>query len=162
MSETCCDKTQVEETTTSVPGQEAICPTNQQLGKKIDAVTLKALLALPLNELRPIDYRFCRASNCPTVYYSVDGTQVFQETDLREKVYQKHPQDDDILVCYCFQYTIKDVKLEVERTGNNIIVEQINRGVQAGLCACDIRNPQGSCCLGNILQIVRSMKNKKE
>ena len=30
------------------------------------------------------------------------------------------------------------------------IIDDISTGINAGQCACDLRNPQGSCCLGNV------------
>ncbi|MEW6737903.1 MAG: hypothetical protein AB1489_41885 [Acidobacteriota bacterium] len=136
------------------------CPTNQQVGKAIDLLTLKALLAIPLTHLRPIKYRFCSATDCPTVYYSSDGKQVFSEAEVREKVYQKHPTDTDTFVCYCFQHSIKSIKAEIEEKGYSTTTEQISNAIQAGLCACELRNPQGSCCLGNVQIVVQQLEKE--
>ncbi len=136
----------------------AACPTNQLVGRAIHRVTLKALLARPLTLISPAqEYRFCPAPDCATVYYRVDGQQVFGEADLREPVYQKHDRADELVVCYCFQYTVGQIRAEVERTGASTVVERITAGIRAGQCACDLRNPQGSCCLGNVLGLVRDL-----
>lgn len=131
------------------------CPTNQQLGKPVDTLTLKALLAVPLTQVRPTVYGFCPDPACPTVYYSTEDTHSFTEADVREKVYQKHPTDADVLVCYCFRHTIESIRTELLQTGRSTVVAAITAGIQAGQCACDIRNPQGTCCLGNIHKVVR-------
>ena len=81
-----------------------LCPTNGQPGKRIDTLTLKALLALPLTAISSDQYMFCRDPDCPTVYYSADGSQLFSEEHLRELVFQKHPGCDDVFVCYCFRH----------------------------------------------------------
>jgi hypothetical protein len=128
------------------------------VGKAIDTLTLKALLALPLTQITHSAYRFCPDPNCPTVYYSADGTQLFDESDLHEKVYQKHPSDNDTLICYCFQHSLKSIRDEIIRTGASTVIEQITLGIQAGQCACDIRNPQGDCCLGNVRQAVKRIQ----
>ena len=138
--------------------QEAPCPTNHQMGRLVETTTLKAILARPLTELRPVVYRFCRAPDCPTVYYSADGAQTFDEADLRETVYQKHIQAEEQLVCYCFQHTMASIRAEIERTGRSTVPAQITAGIQAGQCACDMRNPQGGCCLGNVQQLVRRLE----
>jgi hypothetical protein len=130
--------------------REAVCPTNGRTGTRVDAQTLKAMLKIPLDVLRRVEYRFCSDPNCPTVYYSADGLQTFAETDLRERVYQKHPQDADIFVCYCFRHTVEDLLLEGKR-----VAAQITHGIKNEQCACDIRNPQGSCCFGNVNSIVK-------
>ena len=136
------------------------CPTNGQTGQRVDALTLKALLARPLTEIRDIEYRFCRAADCPTVYYSADGMQLVAEPDLRERVYQKHPTELTALVCYCFYHTVGSIRAELAQTGHSTAIEQINAGIQAGRCACDIRNPQGDCCLGNVRKLVQRFEQE--
>ena len=138
-----------------VSPQKAPCPTCQNTGKIADALTLKALLAMPLTEVRHVEYRFCRTPDCPTVYYRIDGSQRFGENDLRERVYQKHQTDDDVFVCYCFRHTVGSIKEELAKTHTSTVVAAIAAGIQAGQCACEIRNPQGSCCLGNVRAVVQ-------
>jgi hypothetical protein len=75
--------------------------------------------------------------------------------DLRESVFQKQPYRDETLVCYCFQHTVGSIRAEIIQTGVSTVIDQIMAGIQAGQCACDIRNPQGSCCLGNVRRLVR-------
>ncbi len=136
------------------------CPTNRQVGKAVDSLTLKAMLAVPLTHMASTDYRFCRDRNCPTVYYSADGTQLFDEPDLREKVYQKHPGEDEVFICYCFRHTVGSIRAELRATGTSTVIDSINAGIQAGKCACDIRNPQGSCCLGNVRAVVQRLQSQ--
>ncbi len=142
MGEACC---QVSSTV-----QDAACPLNGRVGRRVDTLTLKAQLRGSLAVLRDVEYRFCPDTNCPVVYYSVDGLQTFTENDLRERVFQKHPEETEGFVCYCFRYTVGEVLHH-----GAAVVEAITQGVKAGQCACDIRNPQGSCCLGNVRSILQ-------
>ena len=154
MSDLCCS-------TTANPAPPATCPTNHLVGRPVGLLTLRSLLALPLTLISSAqEYRFCWALDCSTVYYRADGKQVFGEADLRERVYQKHMRADETLICYCFQHTVGEIRDEIERTGTSTIVVGITDGIQAGQCACDIRNPQGSCCLGNVLDLVRDLAGK--
>jgi hypothetical protein len=148
------------EINSTMPKEKTACPTNQQIGKSVDLLTVKALLALPLTQLPPDAYHFCRASDCHTVYYSADGTSRFNEDDLREKVYQKHPNDDDVLVCYCFRHTVGSIRKEIEKTGASSAITAITNGIKAEQCACEIRNPDGGCCLGNVRATVRRLTAK--
>ncbi len=136
----------------SIRSAAAPCPTNQRVGPKLDTVTVKALLAVPLTAVSSDEtYRFCPAPReaCPTTYYRADGQQVFTENELREPVYQKHPDDPRCVICYCFGHTVDDIQAELGQGSASTIVQRIQAGIQAGQCACDIRNPQGRCCLGN-------------
>lgn len=151
MSEECCPPEEGQATCEEPAAPEkALCPSCRQPGKAVDAITLKAMLAVPLTELRAVEYRFCRTADCPTVYYSADGEQQFGEDSLREQVHQKHPEADDVFVCYCFKHSPATIGAEFLATGRSTVVERVTAGVKAGQCACEIRNPQGSCCLGNV------------
>jgi hypothetical protein len=77
---------------------------------------------------------------------------------VRERVYQKEPDSEDVFVCYCFRHTPGSIRAELITTGESTVVEVINTGIHAGQCACDIRNPQGACCLGNVSAVVKDVK----
>ncbi|HEV2197528.1 MAG TPA: DUF998 domain-containing protein [Candidatus Acidoferrum sp.] len=47
---------------------------------------------------------------------------------------------------------------EVDATGDCRIPQRISAEVKAGNCACEVRNPQGSCCLGNVTAVVKRLK----
>jgi len=162
MAESCECPSQAGAATCDLRGvvPRTVCPTNGQVGKVVDVLTLKALLAAPLTQLQSNDWRFCGAPDCPTVYYSVDGAQCFGEADLRERVYQKHPTEDEVFVCYCFRHTLGSIRTELRSTGSMTVIESIGAGIQAGKCACDIRNPQGSCCLGNARALVQRLRRE--
>src|SRR5258705_1055426 len=134
------------------------CPTNQRVGPRVDSLTLKALLAVPLTAVSPSAAdRFCPSPDCSTVYYRTDGGQVFSELELRERVYQKHADIADTTICYCFGHTVGGIRAELEQKGSSDIVERITAAIRAGQCACDIRNPQGNCCLGNISNLLQQL-----
>ena len=42
------------------------------------------------------------------------------------------------------------IREEIERTGWSTAGERICREVKAGTCECEIRNPSGRCCLGDV------------
>lgn len=135
--------------------QNIMCPECDQKGKPIQGQTVKAMLSLTLHEVKAEHYRFCRTESCPVVYYSVTDNQVFTTADVRERVYQKEPKEDDVLVCYCFNHTVFEIRKSSPEEGERILAD-INSGIMAGRCACDLRNPQGSCCLGNVQALLKS------
>ena len=131
------------------------CPVCGTKGKGVDTQTVKAMLDISLHAIRPSGYGFCRTDDCPVVYFSLDGEQTFAESDLRVLVHQKHTDDDDVFVCYCFRHTPGSIRTELVETGESTVVETVTRGTQTDQCACEIRNPQGSCCLGNVSAAVK-------
>ena len=134
------------------------CPSCGQKGKAVDTQIVKAMLAISLEAIRPsATYRFCRTETCPVVYYADEAGQFFTENDIKERVHQKHPYDDDVLVCYCFYHSPGSIRAEFEQ-GITDVVARVTAGTKTGQCACDIRNPQGSCCLGNVSAVVKRVK----
>jgi hypothetical protein len=115
------------------------------------------MLAVSLREVRDTDYLFCGAPDCAVVYYSADGAQTFSVDDVREPVYQKRPADDNVPVCYCFGHSVGEIRTASPERRTEILAD-INAGIRAGQCACDLRNPEGTCCLGNVLALVKSVK----
>jgi len=126
---------------------------------KVDLVTVKALLTG--NALRRLDgkeYRFCPERDCDVVYFDREADSVFDKRDLRVRVGQKE-SEDPIPVCYCFEITTADLREDIATTGEAGIPKMIAEEVKAGHCACEVRNPQGTCCLGNVTKALNEIRH---
>lgn len=135
-----------------------LCPECGEAGKKVQGQTVKALLAVSLRAVRAeVTYLFCTTPTCVVVYFTPDGAQTFMVNHVRERVYQKEPDANEVLVCYCFRYTVGDVRATAPPQRLAMIAD-INAGIEVGQCACDLRNPQGSCCLGNVRGLIKRVK----
>jgi hypothetical protein len=162
MSDNCCSTTSAgsevcelpSATVQRKPHSEVFCPECGQKGKVVQGQTVKALLSVSLRSIQDTDYYFCRTQSCPVVYYSADSKSIFTTSQLRERVYQKEPSVDDVFVCYCFKHTVSEI-LNASPEARVEMVNDINTGIQANQCACDLRNPQGSCCLGNVRGLMK-------
>jgi hypothetical protein len=135
-----------------------VCPNCGTKGDAVGNATIKCLISVSLHRVKDIEHRFCDNAACDVVYFAEDGSEIFHTADLRERVYQKELHNADVLVCYCFFHTLGDIRANISAEGTSAIVDDIKHGIQAGHCACDWRNPQGTCCLGNVLQIVKAAK----
>ena len=82
------------------------------------------------------------------VYFHPDGEQQLKKGDVRVRVGLKE-SEDPMPICYCFGFTEAMAREEIRATGKCTIPRRIAAEIKAGNCACEIRNPQGSCCLGN-------------
>lgn len=138
----------------SEAGLRITCPACGSPGRKVPGQTVKALLTVSLRNVLEGEYRFCPNASCEVVYFSANGECLFTRGQIRERVFQKEPQAENVLVCYCFRFTRGEVSTAPPDEQARIVAE-INAGVQAGQCACDLRNPQGSCCLGNVRELIR-------
>lgn len=154
VEESCCE---LHPPTTCGP---AACPACGQLGKPVKRLTLEALLKSDRRPRIPAqeEFCFCRTPTCDVVYFR-HGEALFRKEDLSVKVGLKEPQDPTAPVCYCFGWTPENIRAEITATGNSTVVDQIKTQVKAGHCRCEVTNPQGSCCLGNVSAVVRSLVN---
>lgn len=47
-------------------------------------------------------------------------------------------------ICYCYNYTANDIKLDVlENNGRSLILEKITAEKQKGSCQCSTKHPEG-------------------
>jgi hypothetical protein len=65
-----------------------------------------------------------------------------------------------ITLCYCFDHTLDHVREEITRTGVCRIPELVAEEVKAGRCACELKNPSGACCLGELRGAVKNLKDE--
>lgn len=119
---------------------------------------MKAILrARALATLAAAGHRFCATASCPIVYFA-DG-EAFSTDDVAVPVFQKEVVGQRT-VCYCFQISEADLRREIEATGESTASQRVTAHVKAGRCACEIKNPQGTCCLGNIGAVVTPLMAK--
>src|SRR5260370_2340228 len=131
------------------------CPANGARSKRADALTVKSLVRqLPLEMPNTQSY-LCDASDCELVYFALDTEAPrFRREDLVVRVGAKETTDP-IPICYCFGFTRQDIWGEIGSTGKSTVAERIKAEVEAGLCACEVRNPSGKCCLGDVTQAAK-------
>ena len=127
------------------------CPSCLQVGSPVDRITLKALLTGDgLRSGIAAQPRFCGTADCQVVYFDVDGGATFTEAVLTVRVYAKHPNDAETPVCYCFGVSV-GAMANCERARG--LREAVAREVQAQHCACEVKNPKGGCCLGDLVRL---------
>lgn len=165
MTDSCCCPPEAGNAVCELPAQNFqrspraahACPICGERGKPVQGQTVKALLSVSLRAVQSVEYLFCKTQTCPVVYFSPDGEQTFTVEQVRERVYQKEPDNEDVFVCYCFRHTVGELRAASSES-RMTIVDDINTGINAGQCACDLRNPQGSCCLGNVRGLIKRLE----
>ena len=131
------------------------CPACERPGRQVERITLKALLRPEaLMRLSAPAHRFCPTAGCMVVYFG--SGEVFERGDLMVPVFQKESPGART-VCYCFAITEEDMRREMAQAGRSSASERITQLVKDERCACEVRNPQGNCCLGNIAEVTKVM-----
>src|SRR5579859_1206673 len=129
-----------------------------EAGQPVATITLKQMVRPQfLEAVGKPGFRFCRSPDCDVVYFHPDGRQL-RKGDLRVRVGVKETEDP-VPLCYCFGFTRAMAVEEIQATGGCTIPARIAAEVRAGNCACEARNPQGSCCLGQVAAAIKRLLN---
>jgi hypothetical protein len=107
--------------------------------------------------LTSVPYYFCDSPDCNVVYVPECTEPVITKNGLRVRVGFKE-KDDPIPLCYCFDFDKKAILEDVCSKGSTDIPKIITQGIKAGQCRCQVTNPSGNCCLGDIYKAVKQAR----
>jgi len=123
-------------------------------GKPVPLVTLRSLVLLEhAAVVEDREWFFCSLPDCEVVYFTHDG-QTLEKNALKIRVGLKE-RGAPRPVCYCFGHTVESIREEIEKTGRTTVVASIRKKVEAGECSCEVLNPKGTCCLGDVNKVVK-------
>jgi len=153
--DSCCD---LHPATTCGPAK---CPSCGLLARPVERQTVGALLKpeARLKIPKGDQFCFCRTADCDVVYFRTNEV-LFRQDDLTVEVHQKKSDDSTVPVCYCFGWTPKKIHEEIETTGKSTVIDQVKAQIKGNNCYCEVTNPQGSCCLGNVSKVARELAKK--
>lgn len=132
----------------SAAGIECVGP------KKVPKITVDSLVKPEHHGDIPAGpFYFCPAKSCETVYFDTEGRQI-RKNQLSVAVWQKE-KSEETLVCYCFGYSAKNIMEDARENSPPTIPLIVRDKIKAGECQCDIKNPRGMCCLGDVAYWVK-------
>ncbi len=130
-----------------------ICSHCGNAGKSVSLLTLKHQVKLAhLAAVEAGPFAFCRTPDCPVVYFNATDT-VLSLPDVRQWPTAKTSANPQL--CYCFGFDTEMARAEIRATGQCALPSRIAAEMKADRCACEIRNPQGSCCFANVTAAVK-------
>ncbi len=155
----CCSMPEQVNTPASIEDRAPVkteCLMCGSVGRSVESKTvLHHVRSEELARVRDEAYRFCSSPNCPVVYYG-DGGARFTVENVRELVTAKASGAARPL-CYCFGFTEGHAQQEIARTGKSTIPARISQLIKEGKCACEVRNPSGACCLGQVNRTIKRL-----
>lgn len=92
------------------------------------------------------------------VYFGAGG-HFFDTTALRVPVWQK-AHTGARTICYCFGENEAAMAREFTETGRCDASLRVRDHIAAGRCACEVRNPRGVCCLGDVIKAVARIETE--
>jgi len=155
MSDCCCSGPSAQ-----AAGVKAICPRCGAVGNPVSALTLKHMVKRQFLEAVNVSgFRFCSSADCDVVYFHPNGLHL-TKADVRTRVGLK-VKEDPVPICYCFGFTEAMARDEIRATGKCTIPQRISAEMKREQCACEVRNPQGSCCFANVTAVVKRLLASK-
>jgi hypothetical protein len=134
-SDSCCNIKEKEDT----------CKVCGQKGHNVKEITVKQFVKKPLNIYE--GFYFCKNPDCNVIYFNNEKDTYLKKEDINTEVGIK---EDYGLICYCFKYTVEQIKKEREK-----VLDEVNKKIKNLGCKCEIKNPSGSCCLSDIREIIK-------
>ena len=154
MTDSCCS---IPNPNPTVVGAD-LCPTCGQKGKPVAALTINTLV---YPELKPPggypDGYYCPNPDDATIYFFPDERAPLSKGQVTVRVGFKEAEPPR-LVCYCFEHTREEIQQDFLRQGESTIKADIREKVAAGLCSCEVKNPKGKCCVGDVRAAYRELE----
>ena len=163
--ESCCSTTdqscdtEANNCCTPQPKGKEPCPKCGQKAKGVLAKTLNALLTPEAKEkLECLEgFHYCKTPSCEVVYFR--GDTILTQKDMSVVVGLKEGAVP-ATVCYCFGWSKEKIKEQLEKSGETNALEDIKAKMEDPGCSCEVLNPSGGCCLGDVTKAIKEIKEE--
>ena len=144
----CCD--------VPTKGETSICKECGNKGRTVEDIVLKSLVSeSKLQTIKSLKgFCFCETPACKVIYFNNEQQMYVHKADVNIRVGIKEI-GPPLPVCYCFGWTQEKIFNQIKQLGYSTAVQEISARVKARECACEIKNPSGRCCLGEVNKVVR-------
>jgi hypothetical protein len=137
------------------------CPRCGTAGRPVPDATLRSLLPPEIAaSWLTADRWFCPSRSCAVLYFGPGG-RVVEKSAAAVRVGLKETEDP-VPLCYCFGFTLADVRQEVAQTGRCTLPARIAAAIRKTGCRCEEKNPAGACCLRDVLDAIRAETERRE
>lgn len=106
------------------------------------------------------DGHLCTHPQDSVVYYFADCATI-HKSDVVDRIGIKE-SEEPIFVCYCFRHSKSEIEQDFLLHGESTIEADVRRKVAEESCWCEVANPAGRCCLGEIRTVVKASRQKAE
>ncbi len=136
-----------------------LCPNCGKEGKAVPLITIRAQVRRDHHRYSQLTTGYyCTSAEDDLVYYFADSDTTIWKTDLVEPGPVKG-KGDDTMICFCFRHRRQEILDDYRKNGKSVIEIQIRKKVKAGACSCEVSNPAGKCCLGNVRSVYQNGGN---
>ena len=132
------------------------CPNCGEKAKAVLAKTLNSLLKDKVELSCKDGFYYCKTPSCKNIYFR--NEEVLKQEDISVVVGLKEGSSPDT-VCYCFKWTKEKIKIEIQENAETLALEDIKSKMKNISCNCELLNPSGGCCLGDITNVIIEIKD---
>ena len=100
-------------------------------------------------------FYYCETPGCEVVYFR--DVEILTQKELEVTVGLKEGTVPTT-ICYCFDWTKEKIQAELDERGKTIALEDIKAKMKDPGCSCEILNPSGGCCLGDVGKVIKELK----
>ena len=125
------------------------CPQCRQKGHKVENDTMIHHVK-DISKMGDGGYSYCSNPQCDVVYFRNEET--FTTRMINKEIGFKYSASEQATVCFCYNYPKSELY-------DDTLIDKINIRIDNYGNRCDIRNPNGKCC---IKEIKKMQKEKKE
>lgn len=134
------------------------CPKSETTGKRVERITLESLLRCEFHsDIGSAQWFYCPDPACEVAYFDAAGNTL-DKSALSVRIGVKE-DGSPRPICYCFDHSIEEIEDEVAATGTSKVPDSIAEKCGQGLHECELKNPQGSCCLGNVRVVMKKAQS---
>jgi len=120
-----------------------VCPACAQNGFSVSRQTLLHQVCCPDNQaIAEDDYAFCANRDCSTGYFS--ASHIIPKVLLR--AFQSNQPS---MLCHCFDISEPAYRKALQFGSAAKLKAFVVQQTKNKLCACELRNPSGRCCLAD-------------
>ena len=143
---------------TPKPKGKQLCPRCGHEARGVLPKTLEHLLTRETkNHLDTLEaFYYCTTPACAVIYFR-DQT-VLTQKDVMVTVGCKEGAEPQT-VCYCFGWTGEKIRRDFEERGRTSALDDIKAKMKDPGCSCEILNPSGGCCLGDVTKTIKRFEH---
>lgn len=149
----CCSVPQVEKISTDTK-----CPTCDQEGKQVELLTIRSMTRRDFPHYGELTKGFlCLNPDDSTVYYFSNLGFTISQSDVVTDIGFK-TNSNTKTICYCFRHTKQEIIDDYLINNESNIEMDVRKKVKEKLCTCEVSNPKGKCCLGDIRTVIKGVE----
>ena len=139
------------------PKGKVSCPKCQLLAKGVLSKTVEHLLTEEAKSTFSCfeGFHFCKTPTCEVVYFRDE--QIITQKEMSVLVGHKVCQGATPAT-NCFEWTREKIKTEIDATGDSTALGDIKEKMESVGCSCEVLNPSGGCCLGDVGKVIKEIK----